>query len=65
MAALNRPFAGSIVPAKHWQKTREVRSVMIEVRRDIYMDEQTGEKLPTFDEAAARVCLLLEALASL
>jgi hypothetical protein len=38
---------------------------MIEVRRDIYMDEETGAMLPAFDEVAARVCLLLEALASL
>lgn len=60
--ALNRPFSGSIVPAKHWQRTREVRSVMIEVRRDLYMSQETGEPLPGFDAVAARVTRLVEGL---
>lgn len=64
-AALNHPFAGSIVPAKHWGKTPEVRSTMIEVRRDLYQDERTGKKLRRFEDIAARVCRLLEALVAL
>lgn len=62
VTALNRPFAGSIVPAACWQSDRRVRSMMIEVRRDLYMDEATGEPLPEFDRFAARICRLLEAL---
>jgi N-formylglutamate deformylase len=60
--ALNRPFAGSIVPAKHWHKNREVRSVMIEVRRDLYLNEGTGEKRADFAKVAARVSRLVEGL---
>ena len=64
-AALNRPFSGSIVPTKHWGRTNEVRSVMIEARRDLYMSEESGKVLADFDTTAARVCDLLEALCAL
>jgi N-formylglutamate deformylase len=60
--ALNRPFSGSIVPAKHWNTTRAVRSVMIEVRRDLYMDQRTGQRRPDFDSVASRVARLVEGL---
>jgi N-formylglutamate deformylase len=62
VTALNRPFAGSIVPTLYWQQDRRVRSMMVEVRRDLYMDEATGEPSPEFDDIAARICRLLEAL---
>jgi hypothetical protein len=28
---------------------------MVEVRRDLYMDERTGSKLPVFDALKARI----------
>ena len=40
----NEPFKGSIVPLKFYNKEIRVQSIMIEVRRDIYMNEQSGEK---------------------
>jgi len=39
--------------------------MMIEVRRDLYMSEETGERLAEFDAMAARVCRLLEDLVAL
>ena len=39
----NTPFKGSIVPLKFYNKDKRVQSVMIEVRRDLYMNEQSGE----------------------
>ncbi len=57
--SVNRPFSGSIVPGKHWEKTKEVRSLMVEVRRDLYMNEKTGERLPEFDMISVRVCSLI------
>lgn len=45
---INRPFAGALVPAKHYRKEPRVNAVMIEVNRRLYMDENTGERLPTF-----------------
>jgi N-formylglutamate amidohydrolase len=39
---VNTPFAGSIVPAKHFRRDKRVASIMIELRRDLYLDELTG-----------------------
>jgi hypothetical protein len=39
---VNTPFAGAIVPAKHFRKVKRVQAVMIEIRRDLYIDESTG-----------------------
>jgi N-formylglutamate amidohydrolase len=45
-ALLNRPYAGSIVPVKHWKSTSQVRSFMVEVRRDLYMSETRARRCP-------------------
>lgn len=39
---VNTPFSGAIVPAKHFRKVERVQAVMIEIRRDLYIDESTG-----------------------
>ena len=44
----NEPFKGSIVPLKFYNKEIRVQSIMIEVRRDLYMNEQSGEKNSNF-----------------
>ena len=44
----NEPFKGSIVPLKFYSKEIRVQSIMIEVRRDLYMNEQFGKKLVNF-----------------
>jgi N-formylglutamate deformylase len=46
----NSPFSGTMVPMKFYRKDARVSSVMIEVNRKLYMDETTGEKLPSFHE---------------
>ena len=38
--AVNAPFAGAIVPMKFYQKDRRVISVMIEINRRLYMNDQ-------------------------
>ena len=45
---INMPFIGAIVPLDFYQKVPDVMSVMIEIRRDIYMDESTGEQSDEF-----------------
>lgn len=38
------PFSGAIVPNRFFGKNSRVQSLMIEVRRNLYMDESTGER---------------------
>ena len=49
------PFSGSIVPMKFYQKEARVKSIMIEIRRDLYMDETTGERNLSFTETKQKV----------
>jgi N-formylglutamate amidohydrolase len=46
----NRPFKGTLVPSDYRKKERHVCAAMIEVRRGLYCDEATGERLPDFDD---------------
>lgn len=45
-AQANTPFAGSYVPLKHYRTDARVSSVMLEIRRDTYMNEATVELDP-------------------
>jgi N-formylglutamate deformylase len=53
--AVDRPFAGALVPLRWYGTDPRVRSVMLEVRRGTYMDEATGEPLSGFDDVALRL----------
>lgn len=57
--AFNSPFAGSLVPSRFYQRDRRVRSLMIEIRRDLYMDETNGQKTARFDASLSLVTTLL------
>jgi N-formylglutamate amidohydrolase len=50
--ALNSPFAGALVPMKHYRKNQNVRALMIEVNRALYCDEKTGLKGDNFGEVS-------------
>lgn len=52
---LNRPFAGALVPAAHYQRDARVRALMVEVNRGVYMDEESGLRGPTFDATRERL----------
>jgi len=39
----NVPLSGSLVPGRHYLTDPQVKSMMIEVKRSVYMDEATGE----------------------
>ena len=53
---LNTPFAGTLVPLRYYRNDKQVRSLMIEIRRDLYMDENSGKKLPGFARFRERLC---------
>lgn len=52
---LNRPFAGTLVPSKHYRRNPSVSGIMIELNRGLYMNELTGAKLSTFSTLASTV----------
>jgi N-formylglutamate deformylase len=39
---VNTPFAGCYVPLEHYEIRAEVMSLMVEIRRDVYMEEPGG-----------------------
>lgn len=45
---INRPYAGSMVPGSAYKRDARVSSIMIEVNRRLYMDEDVGTKLSCF-----------------
>jgi len=47
--AENRPFAGTLVPAGFYRHNPQVWSLMIEVNRSLYIDEQSLQKKPHFE----------------
>ena len=47
---IDEPFKGTIVPLKYYKKEKRVQSIMIEINRKLYMNEETGEKIEKFKE---------------
>ena len=52
---LDSPFAGTFVPSGFYGMDARVRSVMIEVRRGLYIDEATTERLPSLATLSAAI----------
>ena len=50
---VDTPFSGTMVPNAYYQQDTRVQSIMIEVRRDLYLDEATTERGPGFRRVQA------------
>jgi len=61
-AAFNEPYSGSIVPLSCYRKDLRVETIMIEVRRDLYMNEQTGTPAPGFNRMRSLLAEWIEVL---
>ena len=61
-AKINRPFAGTMVPGCYYQIDARVQSVMIEINRALYMDEQSGKKSADYGVTQSNLKALIEAL---
>jgi N-formylglutamate deformylase len=53
--AVDAPFSGALVPLSSYRKDRRILSVMIEVNRRLYMDEESGLKRHDFEKVRAAV----------
>lgn len=58
---LNTPFAGTLIPSKYWQQDKRVIGFMIEVRRDIYMDEANVSLMDTSNTTRNKICRAISA----
>ena len=61
---IDSPYSGSLVPSAYHRKNPNVWTIMIEVNRNLYMDEITGAKLPGFQSVKDRVQAILKELAA-
>jgi N-formylglutamate deformylase len=42
--SVDKPFSGSLVPLVYYRKNQQVKSIMIEINRKLYMNERNGRK---------------------
>jgi N-formylglutamate deformylase len=61
---VNSPYSGSLVPSAYYRKNPNVWSVMIEVNRNLYMDEKTGAKSSGFESVKNAIQAILKELAA-
>lgn len=47
---INTPYAGTIVPLEYYMKNKSVRSIMIEVNRDLYLETGSNIKNKKYDK---------------
>ena len=56
---INTPFSGTFVPTQFLGKNASVLSIMIEVRRDVYMDETLGHPNKNFEQIADSIATII------
>jgi N-formylglutamate deformylase len=61
--AVDAPFSGALVPLSSYRKDRRVLSVMIEVNRWLYMEEDSGKKKHGFGKVCTSLSRLVMAAA--
>ena len=55
VVGLDSPFSGSLVPTLYYKKDPRVLSIMVEVRRDVYLIDETGLPNAEFGQAARNI----------
>lgn len=53
---LNTPFAGTLIPSKYWRKDKRVVGFMIEIRRDLYMNEASFRLSGDSNAVSNKIC---------
>jgi N-formylglutamate amidohydrolase len=60
--AINRPYAGTMIPGREYRRNPYVTGIMVELNRRIYLDEDRGRKNATFGCVKACVHTLCRTL---
>lgn len=60
--AVNRPYAGTLIPSRYYRKDARVTGLMVELNRALYMCEDDGTRRPTYGQTKARLQDMLCAL---
>ncbi len=58
--SINDPFAGTMISSNHYQKDKRVQGIMIEVNRQLYLDETTGKPLESMGELAKTISIVIK-----
>ena len=61
--AVDQPFRGAYVPLRHHGRDDRVESIMLEVRRDVYLDGAGGLDRPALDRLADAAAELIDRFA--
>jgi len=59
---INQPYSGALVPMVFYKQDKRVISIMIEIKRSLYMDELNGMKTSGFDQSKELIQSILEAI---
>jgi N-formylglutamate amidohydrolase len=54
------PYKGTIVPLAHYQKNKKVNSIMLEVNRELYLNEPSNEKSEKYNETKKIIAEFIE-----
>ena len=60
---INWPYSGSIVPLKHYHKSKKINSIMLEINRALYLDEPGNQRSKDYlkiKETVAEYLILLK-----
>jgi N-formylglutamate amidohydrolase len=63
--ARNKPYAGGFITENHGNPHKGIHAIQIEIRRDLYMNEGTLEKKPSFEPIAHDMASLIPVIQSL
>ena len=56
---LNEPLTGTYVPLHHYGQDDRVHSLMLEIRRDVHLDEPGGRPVPGMDDVTSALAQFL------
>ena len=57
---IEKPYKGTIVPLEHFQRNNTVKSVMLEINRKLYMNENSIKKSVNYNNIKELINYLLE-----